>query len=625
MGKAGLGIRYSPEIDGLRAIAVLAVVSYHAGVGGAGFVGVDVFFAISGYLITALLLAEWRKSGSIDLALFYARRVRRILPAVVLVVAVTLAVGLPLLSPSAYTQLVVSAVAAMLFGANFFFQATTGGYFDTSADQMPLLHLWSLAVEEQFYLAWPLALAWLFRLRERLPAAISVLAVLSFSLAFGLVLQGPQEAEIAFHQMPARVWELAMGGLVAVLPARRQPVGIAAGGLVLVLVSCAWPLQPFPGPGALPAVAGTALILLAVHGRGELGGVGACLRSWPMRQVGLLSYSLYLWHWPLLALYRATIVQAEAPATLLALCVLALLLAAGTYRYVEKPFRAMRGHSRRFVIAGATSCFVLAGVASALAWATRAGMANDNPVAASAEGDMPPRICHSTAMEIPAIKCPPVPRTRVAIWGDSLAYAWSPLVWQLDPNASAISRDACQPYLGYLPAKPYPADWKCRDFNSLVAARVRGLDTLVLVGRWNMTNVSQLRQTLDAVARGVRRVVVLGPTPQLRAEAGHCIRQKAEAACALPRAEFDAIAGPILASLRASAASHPNVTIVDLTDSFCTATNCPVMLHGIPLYWDAYHVSSSAAKAFELPMESSRREQRMRAGQAHAETGAAAR
>jgi len=222
------------------------------------------------------------------------------------------------------------------------------------------------------------------------------------------------------------------------------------------------------------------------------------------------------------------------------------------------------------------------------------------------------------------IKCPPVSQTRIAIWGDSLAYAWSPLVWQLDPHASALSRDGCQPYLGHLPAKPYPADLKCRDFNALVTAKVRGLDTLVLVGRWNVANVGYLRPTLDAVAPDVRHVFVLGPTPKLHAEAGRCIRQHAEAACALPRSEFDAIAEPILASLRASAAPHPNVTIVDMTDSFCTPVSCPVMLHDMPLYWDAYHVSSSVAKSFELPAEISRRQQRVRARETHAEAGAAA-
>jgi peptidoglycan/LPS O-acetylase OafA/YrhL len=598
----GMGIKYSPEIDGLRAIAVLAVVVFHAGAGGAGFVGVDVFFAISGYLITSLLLAEWLEAGRIDLGRFYARRVRRILPAVVLVVLATLAAGTVLLPPAAYAHLVASAAAALLFVGNAYFQATTGGYFDASAEQMPLLHLWSLAVEEQFYLVWPLALAGLLRLRrDWLRPAIAGLAVASFALATMLVANGPQGGEIAFHQMPARFWELALGGLVATLPARRVPRGTLAIGLALVLVACVRPVQPFPGPGALPAVAGASLVLLAVHGGGELGMAGNWLRSPPMRLLGLVSYSFYLWHWPLLALYRATSIGEGAPGVRAGLCVLALLLAVATYRYVEQPFRSMRGSSRRFVVGGAAASLLLAGGISAFAWATRPILVNDNPLALRAERDMPPRTCHSTGMEPPAIKCAPIAQTRIGIWGDSQAYAWSPSVWAQDPNGSAFSRDACRPLLDFVPEAAYPADLKCRAFNALVAERVKGLDTLVLASVWDVASAGRLARTLDAVAPRVRRIIVLGPTPRLREHAGRCIRQDAQAECAVPRTEFDANATPILAALRAAAAHHPNVRVLDMTSRFCTATECPVLLRGVPLYWDNYHVSSSVAKAFVLP------------------------
>src|SRR5262245_9339478 len=150
-----MGIQYRPAIDGLRAIAVSSVVLFHAGIGKAGFVGVDIFFVISGYLITALLLAEQRDSGRIDLLAFYARRVRRIVPAAALVVVCVLIASALLSTFDEQAQTARSAGAALVFAANVFFEYSTGGYWDGAAEQMPLLHLWSLSVEEQFYLLWP--------------------------------------------------------------------------------------------------------------------------------------------------------------------------------------------------------------------------------------------------------------------------------------------------------------------------------------------------------------------------------------------------------------------------------------------------------------------------------------
>jgi peptidoglycan/LPS O-acetylase OafA/YrhL len=158
-------LKYLPEIDGLRAVAVLAVVAYHAGVGSAGFVGVDVFFVISGYLITSLLLMDIAATGRPDLFGFYARRVRRIVPAATFIAIACAWTAYVLLPPVAMKQVFQSAAASLVFGANFFFQLTTGDYFDAPAAEMPLLHLWSLSVEEQFYLLWPLALVWIMRTR----------------------------------------------------------------------------------------------------------------------------------------------------------------------------------------------------------------------------------------------------------------------------------------------------------------------------------------------------------------------------------------------------------------------------------------------------------------------------
>lgn len=597
-----MGITYRPEIDGLRAIAVLAVVLYHAGIGGAGFVGVDVFFVISGYLITSLLLSEWRATKAIDLMAFYARRVRRIFPAAAVVVLATLGVAYVLLPPAAQSITFLSAGSALVFAANLFFQANSGGYFDGPAEEMPLLHLWSLSVEEQFYFLWPVFLILVLRYRPRwLLPAIAGLGLLSLVLAEGLMRLDP---EMAFYQMPARFWELAAGGLIAALPPRAVSRHVATTGLLVTLAACVWPPGHFPAVGALPAVGGASLLILAVHGRNNLGPAGALLRSRPMVFVGLISYSLYLAHWPLLALYRATSVGEGDLRVRLALCAFAVIAAVLLYRYVEQPFRRLRGPKVRVVTAGAAVSFTLALSACAMGWQAKQAPRADDPLAFQAEHDMPPRACHSTVMDAPTLKCPPSKETRIAIWGDSMAYAWTPLAWALDGKASAFSRDSCAPFLDYLPEKVFPADLKCRDFNALVVERVKGLDTLILVALWGRSDTrleTGLRRTLEMVSPSVRRILIIGPTPRLPEGVPNCIRQKALAECAISRAEFSAAIGSTQDELMSIASDYANVEVIDPTDHFCSATTCPPVKEGLPLYWDTHHVSVAAAKSFVIP------------------------
>ena len=570
-----MGIAYRPEIDGLRAIAVLAVIAYHAGLGGAGFVGVDVFFVISGYLITSLLLREHEATGRIDLLHFYARRVRRIFPAAAVVVLIVLGLASVLLSafPEAHTA--NSAGAALMFGANVFFQFTTGGYFDGLSEEMPLLHLWSLSVEEQFYFVWPALLIVLLR-RGWAKTGIIVLGVASLLLAEAL---SPQAA---FYQMPARFWELAAGGLIAAMPARALPRWVTSAGVLVTLAACVFAMGHFPGVGALPAVAGAALVIAAVHG----GASNAMLRSRPMVWIGLISYSLYLWHWPLLALYRATTVGDGELVTRLILCAVSFPLAFASYRYVEQPFRKMRFRSGRTVAIGfgASAAFALS------ACMAGANVEGTDP-ASRAEADRPRMACHAMFFETVQVKCPSDSRT--AVWGDSMAYAWMPAF----PGAAQHTRDACAPLLTPLPDNPSRKDLACRDFRALRVEAAGRYDTLVLAARWQ--SMDGLAETLAAVAGKVDRVLILGPTPEMRDRVPVCLDNPD--ACAIPRAQFDERAAPILAAMHEVAAAYPNVVVIDLTDQFCTETTCPPVLDGVPLYWDTHHISSTAARGVRLP------------------------
>jgi peptidoglycan/LPS O-acetylase OafA/YrhL len=491
MGK----VPYSPAIDGLRAVAVLAVVAYHAGLGGAGYVGVDVFFVISGYLITQVL------RGGFDVFDFYARRVRRIVPAAVLVVLATLAASALLLSPSQQAQTANSAGAALVFGANVFFQMTTGGYFDASADEMPLLHLWSLSVEEQFYLLWPL----LMLVRRRW---IVVVALASLALAEAL----PQSA--AFYQMPARAWELAAGGLVALYAPRIRHAGVI--GSVLLVFAILVPMPTFPGIGALPAVVGAALVLAGVHHGDRL----PWLEAKPMVGVGLISYSLYLWHWPLLALYRATSSNKASACGLR--CAASPSCWPSRAGVTSSNLSAGCASVRvRTVVAGAAVSITLALSACTYGWSVRPDQRFAQPA----------RTCHSQRTDGPIPKCT---LAGTIVWGDSMAYAWTPAF----PGTSA-TRDACAPLLQH-------PDATCRAFNRNVAAAIPKGARVILAGRWQPG--VDIGPTL---AHLTGPVLVIGPTPEMRKDVPTCLRQGLD--CAIPRAAFDAFARPILASLREAA------------------------------------------------------------------------
>ena len=623
------GLSYRPEIDGLRAIAVLLVVLYHAGIGPSlGFAGVDVFFVISGYLITSLLLREWSETSRIDLLAFYARRARRILPAAVVVVLATLWACSIFLAPGDLMRATESAAAAAVFGANFFFQASTGGYFDSRAAEMPLLHLWSLSVEEQFYLLWPALLILVLRYwpRKFVPI-LGGLGLISLLLAEGLMRTSP---EAAFFQTPARFWELAAGGLVAAFPRRRAlPQWSAGAGVLLILVASNTAFGHFPGVGAIPIVLGSTILLWAVHGGGELGLTGRWLRSPPMRGIGLISYSLYLWHWPLLALYRATSIGEGSAAVRVSLCGLAALLSVASFRYIEQPFRRLRAPNRQTLVLGTTVSLTIA--IAALTWSYRlerieASRPVDNPVAVRAERDLPAgwRRCHyqvgSTLFPRSGCESTPGKTPTIAVWGDSMALAWKPFAWQLaksqGTSAIAYSRDACAPLVGYLAPENLPGHIKCRDFNTQVAEQLAGIDTIFLVMRMGQlepavadSRLPLLEKTLQYASPRVGRIVIVGPTPEMVDSVPKCIRSGKLDDCAISRARFDAIAAPQIAALRAEAKKFRNVEVLDVSDFFCTATSCPPAKDGFALYWDSHHLSATAATALARQYSSSLKRQ----------------
>jgi peptidoglycan/LPS O-acetylase OafA/YrhL len=518
--------------------------------------------------------------------------VRRIIPAAIFIAIASAWAAYALLPLVEMERVFQSAGAALVFGANYFFQLTTGDYFDAPSAQMPLLHLWLLGVEEQFYLLWPLALAWIMQTRH---PRRSVLVIAAASLVLAQLLIAWRQ-EWAFYQMPPRFWELAAGGLVAMGPRRAMQAWVPAVGLIVTISACLYPLPQFPGVGVLPAVVGAAMVCAAAHGGGKLGPVGHILRSRPMVGIGLISYSLYLWHWPLLAFYRATSVGETSLQVRLLLCAAAFPLAIASYRYIEQPFRRMRYDKARTVAFGATASITLSLTACAIGLQPDLPRAVDPfPLATQAQNDLPLRRCSYTWKESKVPKCPDPAGARVAIWGDSMAYAWRPA---MPAPVVDLSHDACPPLLDWIPDQAHPADFICRDFEAAAVRHIGGQPTLVIVARWKLTGSQPqaLRRTLEAVSAKVHHVVLIGPTPELHDTVPRCIRKHAEAECTLPRDTFERHAAPILARLRDAADGLKNVTVVDVTDYYCTATECPPIKGGIPLYWDSHHPTATAAR-----------------------------
>lgn len=440
---------YRPEIDGLRAVAVLGVLFFHAGLKcPGGYVGVDVFFVISGYLITSLLLRDLETSR-FSLIRFWERRCRRIMPALFVMLLVTLLAGGFLLLPQDYLMLGRSAVFQSLFVSNIFFWQDTG-YFTAAAAEKPLLHTWSLAVEEQFYLAVPLLLSGVAR-GGRMRVCVILTGMFAASLGWCLWrLEEDQSA--AFFLLPSRAWELLAGALLAAIPAKwergqeRWREVVAWLGLAGILGAYMGYTEEtkFPGLAALPPVFGAFLFIWSNQrpaGAPPPTVLGRLLAMQPVVFVGLISYSLYLWHWPILAFVNYWSFAPLAKVGKLAVVLASFLLAVLSWRYVETPFRRNQFFTRRSLLlsaAGGLALLLLAGLGIArfdgLPGRVPAGLTHG--YGRSSEASF--MFTHQTVLEdLRADKLAPLGRpapaneARVVLWGDSHAMAAQPAFDQL--------------------------------------------------------------------------------------------------------------------------------------------------------------------------------------------------
>ncbi len=653
--------KHRPDIDGLRAVAVLLVVLYHVGVPGitGGFVGVDVFFVISGYLITSLLVLEAETHGRISLSDFYARRVRRLFPALMIVMLVTVALGAVFLLPvfGEQTKLVKSAVATSLYLSNFYFWEYTGNYFDGPAELEPMLHTWSLAVEEQFYLFWPLLIISVMVVcrpgsavfRRNVGIAMAVILVLSFAASVWSTAAYPRAA---YYLMPSRAWQFAVGGLIAAVPSGNRDGNTLAGAFLslLGLLTVVWSAihltakSPFPGLNALAPTLGAGAVILG----GLLNPTSVAARLLairPMVFIGLLSYSWYLWHWPLLSIAKSAALQAHDLPRDALLGAAAFVAAAITYYVVENPVRYRRpgpfARTKSTLWAGAAISVIMLAAAAGLGASAKfvAGRESRYLEASRAQRDEPPlrKDCHyhvpfQGLAERTRCTLGDPQNIQAILWGDSHADHLSSLMQAYakeHPQGGILQRSfsSCRPF-GSEAADILMQNDSCMQFNEVVKTEIadlqaKGMNGVVISAMWNAVVLNDpIRRplaepadgpltiaekgeltalALDRVVSGLEaqglRVLIIAPTHVMPRRVPQCLARHDIEACSKDRASIEKIRKETMVALRQVAAAHPDsVRIWDPIDELCDDRLCLAQRGETIMYTDNHHLTARAAR-----------------------------
>lgn len=593
------GSAYRADIDGLRACAVVPVVLFHAFPDRmpGGFIGVDVFFVISGFLITSIIAARQEGAG-FSLRDFYAARVRRIFPALILVLVASLAAGGVLMSTRAFAELGRHTIGAVLFAANIVFWRGVD-YFGPVAIEQPLLHLWSLGVEEQFYLVWPVILiaAWRFRWpRVRIAAA---LALVSFGYCLWVSANDPAAA---FYLPFGRAWELMLGALLALVrPVMPSRVGHAASIIGLALLGAGVLLiaegQPYPGWRALVPCGAAALLIAA----GPRALVNRHLLSLHLLVgIGLISYPLYLWHWPLLSF--ATIADfGDLPSerARAVLVIAAFALAAATYLAVERP-AAVRRHLTPYRLAALMALVGVAGIwclTGAPGRTTSRDPANafiDRYENLRLHGlaapyrfdcDFYDSVTKSKRAQIAAACLEPGPKATAFLWGDSHAQALSPGLRAILPRGVALAQIAtsgCAPALTGAGQAAGPGN-ACPTGNAAALAAIDRLrPDIVFLAQNSGHENTDWDQLADRLRRsGVRHVVLIGPVPEWHPGLPKLFARRYLGTAA--RRSLDGVLPENLRTdqlLRARYGHSTSIVYVSLIDQLCEPAGCLMKVPG---------------------------------------------
>jgi peptidoglycan/LPS O-acetylase OafA/YrhL len=607
----GRGLKYRPDIDGLRALAVLPVLTYHYRFSQTpgGYIGVDVFFVISGYLISSILFSEIA-GERYRITRFYERRVRRIAPALLVMMAVSCIVAVLTLPPAELALFGRSMLAATLSVSNFFFRLESS-YFDDAVRTIPLVHTWSLAVEEQFYLVFPLLLLAIRRLSRR--SVVAVVGAVWLASFAGCVLLTARDPAAAFYTTPTRVWELMTGSLLALGAAPRLRDrwlgnGVALAGLAAIVapVFLYTERTPFPGVAALAPCLGAAAIIAAGRERTTL--VGRALSLRPLVFIGLISYSLYLWHWPLYVFDKATLFFALTPKVeKLVLLALSFVLAGLSWRLVEEPFRGRQVRFRPLGIGVAVTAAALAAVglglvaarglpgrysaeelrlASYLGYDARA-MLRAGGCFSTAPGEFHPATCLA---EDPA-------KPTYLLLGDSHAADLAPGLAEALPGANVqqATGASCRPLLAVRSSPLRHCSELMGEMFDRHLRRARP-ERIILSANWNGDALEPLFETVRALRRSGQSVLVVGPAvaydnaaPRLlllarrRHDQGLPARHLYRALFGFDRA-------------MAARAAKEGVPYLSLLDALCGRAGCVEWAQGAPLLYDTDHFTREGSR-----------------------------
>ncbi|HEY0844088.1 MAG TPA: acyltransferase family protein [Noviherbaspirillum sp.] len=620
---------YRPDIDGLRAIAVLAVIAFHANPSllPGGFAGVDVFFVLSGYLITGLIF-EALENGSFSYADFYARRIRRIFPAYIAVAVATLLVSSYMLIPNDYIFYTTSLAASWAFLSNVFFSMLSWGYFGQRTEEFPLLHTWSLSVEEQFYFIFPVLLVFLYRHWRQ-----HVVPVLVICCAVFLAISEYKTGEIkSYFLISSRAHELIIGALSFFLvrryPVRDHRIAGALGAMGFLLVAGAFLFihkdLPFPGINSLFPCIGAALLIVA----GSSGKVPLpLLQSRPLVSVGLISYSLYLWHWPIFSFLKYRHI-ALTPAVLLGAVALSFFLSWCTWRFIENPVRRNTRLGFRQVILPfyllPAGVFMSIGLYSYLTEGAPRRFSEemrDLISSYSFERDLT-RACSVRAEDYKEITLEYLlehcsfghtgeGKARVLLMGDSHAHHFKPFVDQLARQAGMRAvyhvQGGCFPTeLQVTDRNPSLGPTTCQQRNADLLKLVGHFDYVLLAGFWASEPERDLEKELshvvDEIVRAGATPVIFKDNPFHEPDLSRCILYRkrgwidASANCSIPYKYVEETQAYYDAIVERMRERHPQTVIIDPKHVMCGKDECATHIANIALYKDANHINAKAAE-----------------------------
>ncbi|MBH3360773.1 acyltransferase family protein [Pseudomonas guariconensis] len=617
-------INYHPEIDGLRAIAVLAVLVFHAfpSVLPGGFAGVDVFFVISGYLITSILNKEMQEDRY-SIAEFYRRRVDRLFPALALMLACVYAFGWFTLFADEYMQLGKQMAGGAAFSANIVLFSETG-YFNAAAATKPLLHLWSLGVEEQFYLAFPIVLFLAFRLRINLLATAAALLLVSFALNMVSI---RTDIERTFYLPQYRHWEILAGAVLALLASRKDQhhgsismlyTALSAVGFALIGYSMLMLTEkmPFPGWRAALPVAGTVLIIAAAH-RSWIN--AKVLSSRLMVAVGLVSFPLYLWHWPLLSI--AHVINGDVPPIWVRALLLlaATVLSSLTYLVIERPLKRIK--SWRFKTIPLIIAMTAIGVTGLATYQNRGVETRDNiEVAKAVQAQLNGALWQYTNNDTCMNKYPFNPKKKPGWWfcmltqnsepdvlllGNSYAnhlypgISESPALRRLNILSIGIS-DVTRGVNRSEPTDAF-ADYQAQFINNIIATSSNMKYVIISGLNPNPTTeyINALSERIGFIERHGKRVIIFAPHVLLKANIKACFPRPLKAPdenCSSDLSEVERIRSEFLVLSSTISKAHPEVQYFDPNSLICSDTGCSSIRNGMPIYRDQYkHLSVYAS------------------------------